>query len=1272
MLSRKILAAFVTLAMVAVPMIVSAALIAAFLGWVAGSGPWSWLQWGFLLPVAYLGWLFGFLGLSAVLCRQFCLAFPKPRRLVFGQGVEMDPADVLPLMTVGVCYQGFAVVHALPFARSFGTLLLRAYSPAVHLGPRVRNWGYLYDPDLIELGERALIGGRALIVAHSVTVRPDGASVYVSAPVKVGKRVTIGGDALVSLGCTIGDDAIVETGAVVSAFTHIPAGEIWGGNPAVFRRHRDEIAQPTVAIAPAPAGASVPTPAPSVASGITVDRVRPLVIEALGLRAANAPQELSHETCAAWDSLGQVAIAAAIHDRYGVTIPASEVFRLRTMADVVAAASPRTPAAPSPPATIARSVAAPRTTSAAAPDALPDDPELLPLLDPQDATRALASLPAGTAPAEPVVVTIASTFVTQPLAPTLKVWGRAFGFEIEARFAGYDQVIQTLLGPTEGAGSVVVVLVRPEDLSGESMDLLSARVDQLLDAVEQAAGRLAGARLLVGTLPPVVSAFADATIDVASLRQRYKTRLDGLSGIEVFDFAAVVEGLGVEQSRSSQAEVLTRGPYSAALYQRLAIALIRQIRSRRRSPAKVIALDCDHTLWGGVVGEVGVEGLVLGSDGQGRSFQLFQRYLKRLKERGLLLVVVSKNEDRDVREVFARHPGMILKPEDIVAWRVNWRHKSENLRELADELNLGLDAFVFLDDDPTSRLEVASRIPAVHVVPLPADPSAYCDVLSRLWLFDGAQATSVDVARTRMTQEEQQRRAQRNSAASLDEFLASLELRADLSVADRDDWPRVAQLTQRTNQFNLSLKRRTTEEIESIGAARTVLVVDVADRFGDYGLVGACILDPHPEDGHSEIDTLLMSCRALGRGVEDAFLHGIAMIAAEGGARELVAPFVEGPRNGQVKDFLVRSGFAQTEPNRWTRSIAEPPALPAHVRLRRHGDPHPSTQAGPTPMTDLLAPHRDRCPLLAQAYEALLEQMPSLERSLGSLIARQDEAFWSDGEERCREILHFCDGDTSRFRHAVSAWVEFSMEYLSKQHTFLKTGTYASTDFDQIRHDLYDNDERMRSFYLVALMFSFLFSANYIGYFRFFRAQLLSRLAEARIVCDIGCGHGVYLSQMLLRAPAAAGRGLDISDASLATAASMLAYHRIEPERCAFSHADLRATLPLDSGTIDAATCFEVLEHLDDPRHALEEIHRILRPGAPFCVSAAVRMESVDHLYVFNHPRDVRALLTATGFTVVADDAFPLTGADLQDPAAWQAAVDDPRVSLGYVALVTA
>ena len=224
-------------------------------------------------------------------------------------------------------------------------------------------------------------------------------------------------------------------------------------------------------------------------------------------------------------------------------------------------------------------------------------------------------------------------------------------------------------------------------------------------------------------------------------------------------------------------------------------------------------------------------------------------------------------------------------------------------------------------------------MPAVHVVPLPADPARYCETLDRLWLFDGRQATVEDATRTLKAQEEQRRQQELADTAGLDEFLARLDLEVELISPGEHDWTRVAQLTQRTNQFNLTLRRRTLEEVRALDARSVVLVLEARDRFGDYGQVGVCVLTPRNGPQEWELDTLLMSCRALGRGVEDAFLHGIAVTAAEHGGSTLLAPYQAGPRNGQVREFLARTGFDEGDAGLWRLTITTPPPLPKHVRM---------------------------------------------------------------------------------------------------------------------------------------------------------------------------------------------------------------------------------------------------------------------------------------------------------------------------------------------------
>lgn len=968
-----LVADLISIVLLLIPMMLAAAAVAGLVYLIDWVGHWPWYSWLIASPVLYLCWLITSLLIYAATLQPLGKRFPKPRYTVARPGHQDQPRGDLGLLTAEVCYRRGAILETLPLirvieqTRCLRPLVLRAYSPSMSIGKMFTCRGALYDPDLTDVGDNVMIGGRAVISAHSIAIRQGGEMVYVSAPVKIGDRATIGGESRVALGCVIGDDAIIEPGSVVAPFTRIPPGEVWGGNPARFRRKRDDIdssgsAHQTIdsekpAHQPSEA-AFIPPVDRSDPDSPTLAEVRRLVLDALDLRSETAPAELSSESCPEWDSLGQIAISAAIFDRYGITVDENEVYRIRTMRDIVdiivgrSRSVPDTgvglngtlPAQPLPSASLSGS-------SPGSP--LPDDVEMLPLLDSPEATRALAArFQEGAADSRRLRVVIAASFTAQPVATSLKLWGRAFGFEIVCRFAEYNQIVQTLLddrGPfATNRDGVNVILMRPEDLAMGSLEQATAQLEPVFDALRYITTTGPGrATLLVGTLPPVVSPFAllDQGV-VESVRHQWRSRLEVMPGVDLFDFAGVVERLGLDTARDSGTEVLMRAPYSPRLYQELGIALVRLIRAKRRAPAKVVAVDCDNTLWGGVVGEVGLEGIQLGPDGPGRAFQLFQRQLKRLKDRGLLLVVVSKNEERDVRDVFEQHPEMILRPDDIAAWRVNWSPKSQNLRELADELNLGINAFVLLDDDPAVRLEVQTSLPGVHVVPLPKDPAAYGETLNRLWLFDGIQTTAVDTARTQMMHEESRRQNARKSTASLTAFLASLELQVEMAPPTEHEWPRVAQLTQRTNQFNLSLKRRTLEEVNALEPELFVYVLKAADRFGDYGLVGVGMFRESKQAGTWEIDTLLMSCRALGRGVEDAFLYGIADMAAQAGASSLVARFVAGPRNGQVRDFLVRSGFRETEPNLWIRSLADLPTLPEHVEFQRSGHPALAARSG--------------------------------------------------------------------------------------------------------------------------------------------------------------------------------------------------------------------------------------------------------------------------------------------------------------------------------------
>ncbi len=327
----------------------------------------------------------------------------------------------------------------------------------------------------------------------------------------------------------------------------------------------------------------------------------------------------------------------------------------------------------------------------------------------------------------------------------------AFGIDVSVRFCGTNQIARALLAresPFRGnAAGLNVVLVRPEDL-GDSPDAQTAAARELLAAIRHfAAEHGASGCLCVGSMPrPPLPNVAGQRLALEDLRSEWVSQLSEIDGVEIFDFAGVVERIGPPAADDGAPEGHVREAYSQEIYRELGIQLSRAVRRRRRSPAKVLALDCDGVLWGGAVAEDGIDGIRLGADGAGRNFQLFQRALVNLKQRGVLLVLVSQNQEPDVLEVFDNHPGMILHRQDIAAWRINWNAKSENLQELADELNVGLDSFVYIDADAAQRRQVESHLPEVHVFPTPAEPVQYAPALSRLWIFDAPHVAAAESA----------------------------------------------------------------------------------------------------------------------------------------------------------------------------------------------------------------------------------------------------------------------------------------------------------------------------------------------------------------------------------------------------------------------------------------------------------------------------------------------------------------------------------------------
>lgn len=356
---------------------------------------------------------------------------------------------------------------------------------------------------------------------------------------------------------------------------------------------------------------------------------------------------------------------------------------------------------------------------------------------------------------------------------------------------------------------------------------------------------------------------------------------------------------------------------------------------------KCIVVDLDNTLWGGVVGEAGLEGIQLGPTPQGRPFVEFQKYLLSLNQRGIILAINSKNNFDDAWRVITGHPSMVLRDQNFAAYRINWEDKISNMKGLAAELNIGLDSMVFLDDDKVNQEMVRQALPDVMVVDLPSDPSQYLKTLMELRVFDTFQITEEDLRKGKMYAEQRKRTEFFRETTNIDDYLRGLSMDVTIEKAGSFSIPRISQLCQKTNQFNMTTKRYLDEDIRRMAEDPAFLVyaVSVKDRFGDNGLSGVVIVKKGPDCW--VIDTFLLSCRIIGRRIEDAILGTIMHLAQGQGAGELIGEFRETKKNAPAQGFYRKNGFTlrgtTDSTEQWVFDLKKRFEVPDFIRIRVTG-----------------------------------------------------------------------------------------------------------------------------------------------------------------------------------------------------------------------------------------------------------------------------------------------------------------------------------------------
>ena len=350
---------------------------------------------------------------------------------------------------------------------------------------------------------------------------------------------------------------------------------------------------------------------------------------------------------------------------------------------------------------------------------------------------------------------------------------------------------------------------------------------------------------------------------------------------------------------------------------------------------KCLVLDLDNTLWGGVIGDDGLDGIQIGEGSpSGEAYKRFQHYIKSLKDRGVLLAVCSKNDESIAKEPFRSRPEMILKLEDFASFQANWDPKPQNLERIARELNIGIDSLVFVDDNPAERDIVRKLASGVTVVELPADPAEYTTVLAEDRHFEPVLFTKEDGERGEQYRANSQRKALESNISDYSVFLESLEMVAEIAPFDRLHFPRIAQLINKTNQFNLTTKRYTEQNVAEMAADARYLTryVKLTDKFGDNGLISVFIAK-RASDTDFAIDSWLMSCRVLKRDVERLLFCEVAAALRASGARNLVGEYLPTAKNALVKNLLADLGFREAN-GKWISDLTKVPSYAGPISLK--------------------------------------------------------------------------------------------------------------------------------------------------------------------------------------------------------------------------------------------------------------------------------------------------------------------------------------------------
>jgi FkbH-like protein len=538
-------------------------------------------------------------------------------------------------------------------------------------------------------------------------------------------------------------------------------------------------------------------------------------------------------------------------------------------------------------------------------------------------SRKLSSNGAG----QEIRIALLSDAASQQFVPLLKTLFHENGVHAEFYEGAFDALELEALNPASGLysfGPGVIVLanctqtLRSRYYASQPADFLEVSTERMLriwDALE----RYSSARVIQCNYPlPYERQFGNYDLKVPhslysvtwELNSRIALYARERSNILVCDVESIASYLGRKQWFDERLWTLSKTFCQLDCLPYVAQGLVEIVLSTLGRIVKCVILDLDNTLWGGVVGDDGPLGIAIGPHGDGEPFYHFQQFLLTLKKRGILLAVCSKNNRNSALQPFLENPGMALKYEDITVFIANFDNKADNIRVIRDTLGIGFDSMVFLDDNPFERNLVRQILPDVIVPELPEDPADYVRAVSELNLFESSSFSAEDLGRSELYQREAERLALKSTVSSIDEYLQSLDMRIKVARFEPAKIPRIAQLIQRSNQFNLTTHRYSEGECEAMmrdEANFLPLYASLSDRFGDHGLISVVVLKVKPAE--LEILDWLMSCRVLTRGVEQFLMNRVFAVANQMGLRRVLGQYIPTAKNGMVKEFYVQFGF---------------------------------------------------------------------------------------------------------------------------------------------------------------------------------------------------------------------------------------------------------------------------------------------------------------------------------------------------------------------------